>query len=71
VLLGTAFLSAQSAIVQLFDKSGESLIGAKVVVQISDVSTITNLDGKFSIPANTGNVLVMGLYQLRRAILSQ
>jgi len=59
VLLGTAFLSAQNASGQLFDEDGQPLIGANILLQGTAVGTITDIDGKFSIEADPGDVLVI------------
>jgi len=44
---------------ELKDETGVPLIGANVMIQGTDVGTITDIDGKFSIPANQGDVLVV------------
>ena len=56
---GATFLNAQTASGQLLDENGEPLIGANIIVQGTDVGTITDVDGKFSLPANAGDVLVV------------
>lgn len=44
---------------QLFNEDGDPLIGASVMVQGSSMGTITDIDGKFTINANPGDVLVL------------
>ncbi len=59
MILGSTFLSAQSTSGQLLDENGDPLIGANIFIEGSDVGTITDLDGRFSIDANQGDVLVV------------
>ena len=40
------------------DATGESIIGANILVKGSTVGTITDFDGKFRIEAETGSTLV-------------
>ena len=42
---------------QVLDERQEPLIGASVTVEGTDVGAITDIDGRFSIEASTGNVL--------------
>lgn len=42
---------------QVLDERQETLIGASVTVEGTDVGAITDIDGRFSIEASTGNVL--------------
>ena len=57
VVISTAFLSAQNASGQLLDENGQPLIGANILVQGTTVGTITDIDGRFSIEADPGDVL--------------
>lgn len=41
------------------DSDGEPLIGASVFIKDTDIGVITDLDGRFSITASKGNVLVV------------
>jgi len=59
ISFSTAFLSAQSAGGQLFDENGDPLIGANISIQGTNVGTITDIDGNFSIDANPGDVLII------------
>ena len=58
MVFGAMSLSAQTT-GQLFSESGDPLIGANVLVQGTTVGTITDIDGKFSINAKPGDVLVV------------
>ncbi len=55
--LSTAFLQAQTTSGQLLDENGEPLIGANILVQGTDVGTITDVDGRFEIAASEGDIL--------------
>jgi len=43
----------------LTDETGSPLIGANVMIQGTDIGTITDIDGNFSLNASEGNVLVV------------
>ena len=51
---------AQTVSGTVFDESGESLIGASVLVEGTSSGTVTDIDGKFSVavPANSESLLV-------------
>ncbi|MDA9773888.1 TonB-dependent receptor [Saprospiraceae bacterium] len=57
-LLGVSFLAAQSVSGELKDAGGEPLIGASVVVQGTARGTITDVEGRYTIAASEGEVLV-------------
>ncbi|MEL6989265.1 MAG: TonB-dependent receptor plug domain-containing protein, partial [Bacteroidota bacterium] len=52
------FLSAQTS-GQLFDENGDPLIGANILLQGTDIGTTTDVDGRFTLNANPGDVLVI------------
>lgn len=52
-------LMAQSVNGKLLDKDNNPLIGASVQVEGTNVGTITDIDGTFSIKANPGDVLLV------------
>ncbi len=56
MLFGIAYTQAQVT-GQLTDENGEALIGANVMVDGTNVGTITDIDGRFSIDAQEGDVL--------------
>ncbi len=58
-LLFSSSIIAQSVSGELKDDEGEPLIGATVLVKGTDTGTITDLDGKFTIKASEGDVLVI------------
>ncbi len=70
VLLGTAFLSAQTASGQLLDEKGDPLIGANIMVQGTDIGTITDLDGRFTIQANPGDDLVVSYIGYKEQVVT-
>ncbi len=55
------------------DASGEPVIGASVMQKGTSVGTITDLDGRFTISANPGSVLVFSFvgYQTEEVVASQ
>ena len=60
-LLGFGFfstLSAQTVSGTLTDESGDPLIGVNVLVKGTDVGTITDIDGNYTINASSSDVLV-------------
>ena len=54
-------LNAQTVSGTLSDESGEPLIGVNVLVKGTDVGTITDIDGNYSINAGPSDVLVFSL----------
>ena len=58
-LLSVSFLAAQTVTGELKDSDGEPLIGASVVVQGTNSGTITDIDGRYSIQASPGDVLLI------------
>jgi TonB-linked SusC/RagA family outer membrane protein len=55
----------------VLDSSGEPLPGATVIIEGTNTGTVTNLDGKYSIEANEGDVLVfsfVGFERQRRVV---
>jgi len=58
-LLSVSFLAAQTVSGELKDSDGEPLIGASVVVQGTNSGTITDIDGRYSINASPGDVLLI------------
>ena len=58
-LLSSSFLLSQNVTGQLLDETGAPLIGASVLVDGTDRGTITDIDGNFSVDANTGDVLIV------------
>ena len=58
LVFGALSMQAQTS-GQLFNEDGDPLIGASVMVQGSSMGTITDIDGKFTINANPGDVLVL------------
>ncbi len=57
LLFGSGALYSQTVSGQLLDEAGLPLIGANVSVQGTDIGTITDVDGNFSIAAKEGDVL--------------
>lgn len=57
LFVGLASSYGQKVSGNLLDESGLPLIGANVFVKGTDVGTITDIDGNFSIMANEGDVL--------------
>ena len=58
MVFGALSMQAQTS-GQLTNENGEPLIGANVLIQGTSVGTITDIDGKFSIDAKPGDVLVV------------
>ncbi len=60
-LLSTAALQAQQQItgIVLDEANGEPLIGASILVRGTSVGTVTDIDGRFSLEASAGDVLVV------------
>lgn len=58
--IASPFLNVQSGSVRgvVVDSSGVPIIGATVIVQGTDTGSITDLDGKYSINARNGDILV-------------
>ena len=54
---GIGVMFGQSVQGHIVDESGQPLIGASVIVQGTDVGTITDVDGKFEIVAQKGDIL--------------
>ena len=44
---------------KVVDKTGESIIGANVLIKGTTIGTITNIDGEFQLDANIGSTLVV------------
>lgn len=60
LLVSTGSLLAQRQVTgTVTDENGEPLIGATILVKGTDRGTVTDLDGKFTIEANEGDVLVV------------
>lgn len=59
IFFGSISLQAQTVTGKVQDTNGEPLIGATVVVQNTNIGTITDLDGNYSIEANPGDILVV------------
>ncbi len=55
----TTMLLSQTVSGELFDETGLPMIGANVLVQGTDTGTISDVDGKFEVAANPGDVLVV------------
>ena len=58
-LFGSSLLMSQNVTGQLLDEAGMPLIGANVLVEGTTTGTITDVDGKFELAANPGDVLVV------------
>ena len=58
MVFGALSMQAQTS-GQLTNENGEPLIGANVLIQGTSMGTITDIDGKFSIDAKPGDVLVV------------
>jgi len=56
---GVVYMQAQNVTGKLTDSNGEALIGANIIVEGTNVGTITDIDGNFSLNANPGDVLVI------------
>ena len=59
LLFFAGFASAQISGTVLDSESGEPLIGASVVIKGTSSGAVTNIDGKFNVPAKAGDVLVI------------
>lgn len=60
LLLSTGAYAQQISVKGIVkDSMGEPIIGANVVVKGTSVGVITDVDGNFSLSANTGNILVV------------
>ncbi|MDH3649526.1 MAG: carboxypeptidase-like regulatory domain-containing protein, partial [Saprospiraceae bacterium] len=57
-VLASQLLSAQITGVVTDAATGETLIGATVIIQGTSVGTVTDIDGKYALAANQGDVLV-------------
>lgn len=44
---------------KVVDKTGESIIGANVLIKGTTIGTITDIDGKFQLDVNIGSTLVV------------
>lgn len=64
IFLSMPFLSAQELTVtgKITDKSGESIIGASILVQGTTSGTITDFDGNFSVPNVSPNAVLVVSY---------
>jgi len=58
LVFGAMSIQAQTT-GQLLDENGDPLIGANVFIQGTTVGTVTDFDGRFSIDAKAGDVLVV------------
>ena len=58
LLFATAWVSAQTVSGTLTDEDGFGLVGATVQVEGTTTGTVTDLDGKYSIAAGPGSVLL-------------
>ncbi|MDH3245984.1 MAG: SusC/RagA family TonB-linked outer membrane protein, partial [Saprospiraceae bacterium] len=58
LLLISAQLSAQISGTLTDAETGETLIGATVIIQGTSVGTVTDIDGRYEVMANPGDVLV-------------
>ena len=58
-LLLSLSLSAQDIVVKghVKDATGESVIGANILIKGTSIGTISDVDGNFTLKAATGNVL--------------
>jgi len=66
LILGTVSLSAQSVSGTVIDgNSGEALPGVNVIIKGTSTGTVTDLDGKYMINANQGDVLVFSFVGFR------
>ena len=61
IFLSMPFLSAQELTVsgRITDKSGESIIGASILVQGTTSGTITDFDGNFTVPNVASNAVLV------------
>ena len=64
IFLSMPFLSAQELTVsgRITDKSGESIIGASILVQGTTSGTITDFDGNFTVPNVASNAVLVVSY---------
>lgn len=64
IFLSIPFLSAQDLTVsgRITDKSGESIIGASILVQGTTSGTITDFDGNFTVPNVASNAVLVVSY---------
>ena len=60
-LLLSLSLSAQDIVVKghVKDATGESVIGANILIKGTSIGTISDVDGNFTLKAATGNVLTV------------
>lgn len=72
LLLSTAYLSAQQKAVEgsVYDENNQPIIGASVTVKGSTVGTITDLDGLFSISANSSDILEIAYIGYEKQLIS-
>ena len=69
LVFGAMSMQAQTS-GQLFNENGEALIGASVLVQGTSVGTITDIDGKFSLDAKPGDVLVVSYLGYQQQLIT-
>lgn len=59
LFLGIAGIQAQNVSGTIIDELGDAMIGASILVEGTTKGTITDLDGKFEVAANEGDVLLV------------
>lgn len=65
VVMSISTMTAQSVTGNITGDDGEPLIGASVLVKGTDIGTITDIDGNYTINASSGDMLVISYVGMR------